>query len=436
YDVQDSISKELVLKRMLLKKCIYGVDINPISVEITMLSLWINTFIFGTPLSFIEHHIKAGNALLGYTKDEFFDIVKKKFESGFSLFKKRIKEIITILGDIYQKIKGINDTTKEDIEKSKKIYKEYEESKDIDNLRIVFSLIKLYSLSFDKSLNIEFSDIASVISLIENILGNKTSSEDKEKIEKIRKLSSYYKFFHYGIEFPDIQEGFDIVIGNPPWEKTKFNETEFFSKHIPNYRKLGIKEQNSIKQEILSKDNHPLSIEYNEEKNSIIAINNIYKFDFKYFTSGGDPNLFRYFVTFNLKLIKEKGNLTYLVPSAIWNESSSRILRKHIFARYKLNYIYQFENKKRFKDVDSRFKFAIFQLSNIKESTSSFKAKFMIQSSDNILKEIIRDLKDSKDDAYKGIELNINQIKKLSPIQESIIEFKDNEEFTLINKMF
>ncbi len=436
YDVQDSISKELVLKRMLLKRCIYGIDINPISVEITMLSLWINTFIFGTPLSFIEHHIKVGNALLGYTKDEFFDIAKKKFESGFSLFKKRIKEITTILEDIYQKIKGINDTTKEDIERSKKIYKEYEKSEYIDNLRIIFSLIKLYSLSFDKSLNIEFSDIAAVISLIENILSNKTSSEDKEKIEKIRKLSSYYKFFHYGIEFPDIQEGFDIVIGNPPWEKTKFNETEFFSKHIPNYRKLGIKEQNIIKQEILSKDNHPLSIEYNEEKNSIIAINNIYKFDFKYFTSGGDPNIFRYFVTFNLKLIKEKGNLTYLVPSAIWNESSSRILRKHIFARYKLNYIYQFENKKRFKDVHSSFKFAIFQLSNIKESTSSFKAKFMIQSSDNILKEITRDLKDSKDDAYKGIELNINQIKKLSPIQESIIEFKDNEEFTLINKMF
>ncbi|MBB6213708.1 type II restriction/modification system DNA methylase subunit YeeA [Borreliella californiensis] len=161
-----------------------GVDINPISVEITMLSLWINTFIFGTPLSFIEHHIKAGNSLLGYTKDEFFNITKKKFESGFSLFKKRIKEITTILEDIYQKIKGINDTTKEDVEKSKKIYKEYEESEDIDNLRIIFSLIKLYSLSFDKSLNIEFSDITAVISLIENILGNKTSSEDKEKIEK------------------------------------------------------------------------------------------------------------------------------------------------------------------------------------------------------------------------------------------------------------
>ncbi len=160
----------------------------------------------------------------------------------FLYSKKRIKEITTILENIYQKIKGINDTTKEGIEKSKKIYKEYEESEDIDKLKIIFSLIKLYSLSFDKSLNIEFSDISAVISLIENILCNETSSEDKEKIEKIRKLSSYYKFFHYGIEFPDIQEGFDIVIGNPPWEKTKFDEAEFFSKHIPSYRKLSIKE--------------------------------------------------------------------------------------------------------------------------------------------------------------------------------------------------
>ncbi|WP_418457434.1 Eco57I restriction-modification methylase domain-containing protein [Borreliella andersonii] len=436
YDVQDSISKELVLKRMLLKSCIYGVDINPISVEITMLSLWINTFIFGTPLSFIEHHIKVGNALLGYTKDEFFNIAKKKFESGFSLFKKRIKEITTILEDNYKKIKCINDTTKEDIEKSKKIYKEYEESDYIDNLRIIFSLIKLYSLSFDKSLNIEFSDITDVISLIENILGNKTTSEDKGKMERIRKLSSHYKFFHYGIEFPDIQEGFDIVVGNPPWEKSRFNEAEFFSKHIPSYRKLSIKEQNKIKQEILSKDKHPLSIEYNEEKNSISTINNIYKSDFLYFTGGSNSNLFRYFIAFNLKLIKEKGNLTYLIPSSFWSEFSSRSLRKHIFGNYKLNYIYQFENKKRFEDVDSRFKFAIFQLSNTKIPTSNFKVKFMIQSSDNIVKEVTINLKNNKNDPYKGIELNIDQIKKLSPIQESIIEFKDNEEFGLINKIF
>ncbi|AEL19622.1 class I SAM-dependent DNA methyltransferase [Borreliella bissettiae] len=434
--VQYNISKELVLKRIFLKKCIYGVDINPISVEITILILWIDTIIFGASSKFIEHHIKVGNALLGYTKDEFFDITKKKFENKFFLFKKRIKKILTILEDRYQEIEGINDNNKEGIEKSKKIYKEYEKGKDIDNLRIIFSLIKLYSVSFDKSLNIEFGDITAVLDLIGNILDSKISSEDKEKIEKIRKLSSYYKFFHYGIEFPDIQEGFDIVIGNPPWEKTKFDESEFLSKHVPNYRKLSIKEQNKIKQELLSKENHPLSIERYEEKNSLKTLNNMYRWVFREFSSGGDPNLFRYFTTFNLKLVKSGGNLTYLTPSGLWSESSSKALRQHIFSNYKLNYIYQFENQKRFRAMTYGFKFAIFQISNSKEPTTKFRVKFVIQSSDNIVKEITSDLKEGNENAYKGIELDITQIKRLSPIQESIIEFRDSAELTLVNKIF
>ncbi|WP_418905859.1 hypothetical protein [Borreliella carolinensis] len=129
-----------------------------------------------------------------------------------------------------------------------------------------------------------------------------------------------------------------------------------------------------------------------------------------------------------MKLIKEKSNLTYLVPAAFWSdEYSSRVLRKYVFANYKVNYIYQFENQKRLQDIDARFKFVIFQFSNIKTPTSNFRIKFKIQGGDNIIKEITRDLKNGEDNPYKGIELNVNQIKKLFPIQESIIYFKDNE---------
>ncbi len=82
------------------------------------------------------------------------------------------------------------------------------------------------------------------------------------------------------------------------------------------------------------------------------------------------------------------------------------------------------------------FKFAIFQISNSKEPTTKFRVKFVIQSSDNIMKEITSDLKEGNENAYKGIELDIAQIKRLSPIQEFIIEFRDSAEFTLVNKMF
>ncbi|ACO37829.1 conserved hypothetical protein (plasmid) [Borreliella burgdorferi Bol26] len=112
------------------------------------------------------------------------NILDNEFRGNCLSVVKKINEIMTILEDIHQKIKGINYTIKEDLEKSKKIYKEYQENENINNLRIIFSLIKLYSLSFDKSLNIKFSDITTVINLIGNILDSKISSEDKEKIEK------------------------------------------------------------------------------------------------------------------------------------------------------------------------------------------------------------------------------------------------------------
>ncbi|APS99309.1 hypothetical protein Bmayo_04655 (plasmid) [Borreliella mayonii] len=58
-----------------------------------MLSLWINPFIFETPPSFIEHHIKVGNALLGYAKDEFFILQKRNFKVDFLCLKKELKKL-------------------------------------------------------------------------------------------------------------------------------------------------------------------------------------------------------------------------------------------------------------------------------------------------------------------------------------------------------
>ena len=62
-----------ILKRALLKRCIFGVDLNPFAVELARLSLWMDSFIFGTPLSFIEHHVQHGNALMGASVQAFID---------------------------------------------------------------------------------------------------------------------------------------------------------------------------------------------------------------------------------------------------------------------------------------------------------------------------------------------------------------------------
>ena len=443
-----NIDDKLILKRMLLKKCIYGVDINPIAVEVTMLSLWINTFIFGTPLSFIEHHIKTGNALIGYMSDEFYHIILKYLPNDASLWlNEKIKNIIKKTEESLQKLKLINDITKEQVEASKIIYSEYK--RDGYKLRLVFSLAKLYELYSIKSLelskNITFGGSGSydVAKLIDSIMNDDIPDDDSEIIKEIEAFHDEYKIFHYGIEFPDAANGFEIVIGNPPWKKAKFNESEFFAKYNPDYRKLSILEQNKFKSETMGSDisteSKILTSLYGDEKRIVGKLNDIYKNGFKKFSCGGDPNLFRYFVAFNLKLIARGGNLTYLIPSCMWSEHSSQKLRIFILKNYKLNYLYQFQNNKRFTDVVSCFKFAIFQISNNGSKTSQFKAKFMIQKDDKIVEEMTEELKFIKKGQnfpYKGLHLSLKDIKDISPVKYIVAEYRSKEEFNLTKKMF
>ncbi|WP_445436399.1 hypothetical protein [Candidatus Borreliella tachyglossi] len=93
--------------------------------------------------------------------------------------------------------------------------------------------------------------------------------------KEIEAFCDEYKIFHYGIEFPDADDGFEIVIGNPPWEKVKFDESEFFVKYKPSYRKLSISDQNKFKKKILGSDisteNKTLTSLYKNEK--ILYIN-------------------------------------------------------------------------------------------------------------------------------------------------------------------
>src|SRR2546427_11725460 len=62
-----------LLKRHVLKRCIYGVDLNPMAVELAKVSLWLDCFTLGAPLSFLDHHMKCGNSLIGGSVQEVQD---------------------------------------------------------------------------------------------------------------------------------------------------------------------------------------------------------------------------------------------------------------------------------------------------------------------------------------------------------------------------
>lgn len=88
-----------LLKRHVLKRCIYGVDLNPMAVELAKVSLWLDSFTLGAPLSFLDHHLKGGNSLIGVTVDEVREAIEgvgiskdsREARSQFSLFGSRFE---------------------------------------------------------------------------------------------------------------------------------------------------------------------------------------------------------------------------------------------------------------------------------------------------------------------------------------------------------
>ncbi|MDA0066944.1 class I SAM-dependent DNA methyltransferase [Brachyspira hyodysenteriae] len=429
YNLEDMEIDELqILKRILLKKVIYGVDINYFSVELTRLSLWLKTFIFGTPLSFIEHHIKEGNSLIGSTIEEGQKALSEYYEDEHNqrdLFSQDFRDVFADLKNVSEQLSSLPDSTTEEIEKSKEIYinEILPKQKKLSSILDLVTYKKLKeSLKKKKDTEILSADPYTNLRDIENY---NSKSED---FEEVKRVSRKYKFFNYDIEFPESYNyGFDIIIGNPPWDKVKLDDKDFFSQYRSNYRTMKNNEKKQTQDNLL-KYYKEIKEEYEETNKRINTILSYYGAYYPLNEGAGDTNLFRLFIERNINLISINGSLIYLTPSAWTYEEGSIILRKHIFDNLYFRYFYQFENKKAiFHDVHRSYKFAVWSVKREKTINKDYKLPCFFM----------------KHDAEKLYETNKNEI--LYPIDFSrkyfedsymIPEIENNDDINILEKMY
>ncbi len=422
-----------ILKRALLKRCIYGVDLNPFAVDLARLSLWIDTFIFGTPLSFIEHHIVRGNALMG-SRIETFNAFKEQggTTGAFSsqklsvfqdLFSESFEDDFVELTSIMQQLDGLKDTTAAEIAQSKQLY---------------FNKIKPTIARLSKGLNfLVYCDLL-------RAQGNGKEVEEllKDEMLFVVRKSQFaddqyhpiwddiaiaikdYAFLHYELTFPEVKDGFDVVVGNPPWDKTKFTDLDFFPQYKSNYRSLNNSQKKAVQIDLLDKSHIKAAYQYQERTAQIN--NDYYKEAYPLNKGSGDGNLFRFFVEKNIRLLKESGSLNYVLPSALMFEEGSQTLRKHILDKQQLSFFYSFENRENlFPEVDDRYKFAMMQIINQPAPTnhSVHSAFYLTQPSQ--LSEVNRAF------AYP-----IDILKALSPDQWAMMELRSHADLAILQRCY
>ncbi len=417
YEVDESD----ILKRLLLKRVIFGVDINPFCVELTKLSLWIDSFIFGTPLSFIEHHIKCGNALVGSTIAEFrahYDCIKNKG----SLFMSKFLEDFGVLSEVFGKLDSLKDTSESQISQSKRIYTE-EILPTLTKLNLYLNFFSAFGFA---SL-VERKKFESLIEL-EKLLSEQ-EGDYKDAADFTRQIAKEIGFFNYEIEFPEIVlngelQGFQAIVGNPPWDKTKFSDNDFFPQYKSDYRTLSNAKKAEFRANCLSKPT--IKQDYEAQKQSIERVNAYYKARFGLSEGKGDGNLFRFFVERNLGLLACKATLNYVLPSALMLEEGSYKLRKEILQNRTLMHFYAFENREGiFNSVHRSYKFALMQVENAKPPKNHhIKTMFYKTHIDAIYK---RD---------NVITLRLEDIQRLSPAHLALQEVRDKRDLEILGKCY
>ena len=216
-----------LLKRHVLKRCIYGVDLNPMAVELAKVSLWLDCFTIGAPLSFLDHHLKCGNSLIGTTVGEVeLELSRQKKGHVSDLFGGPFHGMLTATATIEQ-LRRIPDATAEQAERSHQLFSDFEKAqipyKSVLNIWL--------SQHFGNKLAREYLTLAGG-DLVDQIRsgGRGLSPQYREAISLGGKVGDEKQFFHWDLEFPEVfvdldrgtwkpesEQGFDAVVGNPPY---------------------------------------------------------------------------------------------------------------------------------------------------------------------------------------------------------------------------
>ena len=235
-----------IVRRMVLKRCVYGVDKNPMAVELAKVSLWLHTFTVGAPLSFIDHHLRTGDSLFGLWVR---DAIDKAAKLGGELLWNEALRNAQRSAEAMKTIEALTDVEIAEAHRSAAMYLDVElMTGELDGfVSFMHALDWLNLKGADKALirlwlDGRFGDPIPIARGRKAPEGGKAKAGEVERFVAIwaqaRDLLAEERFLNWQIAFPGVwdnwgskgrQGGFDAVVGNPPWDRFEFEEVPWFA---------------------------------------------------------------------------------------------------------------------------------------------------------------------------------------------------------------
>lgn len=401
--------------RDVIGHCLYGVDLNEMAVELCKVSLWMEALEPGKPLSFLEHRILRGNSLLGTTPrllegglpDEAFTLLEGDDRKFVTALKKRNKQererrgqtsfdfgahVGEDVGDYlieYQQLEALPDAEMPNVREKEARWERLAHETKVQRAKLV---AHAWCSAFVAKKKADAPPVVTNQVLWD--LRESPERVDRRTVAEVERLAREYDFFHWHLAFPHVfpvegldeaenkdtgwSGGFDVVLGNPPWERVKLQEQEFFATRSDVIAKAPNAAARKKLIAGLKAEEPELWEDWIAALREADAQSHFMRQSGRYPLCGrGDVNTYALFAELNRSLMGAKGRVGCIVPGGLATDDTTKDFFGSLVRERELISLYHFENEEQvFPSVHHAFRFCLLSLARGRASAAAAALSF------------------------------------------------------------
>ncbi|MFH1219113.1 MAG: N-6 DNA methylase [Candidatus Eisenbacteria bacterium] len=372
--------------RDVIGHCLYGVDLNPMAAELCRVSLWLEALEPGKPLTFLDHHIRVGNSLVGTTPeliaaglpDDAFNPIEGDDKKVCAALKRRNKQeragqldMVALMvaepkaeyDSIEARTRSIEEAHDYTMDEVRRKADEFQRLVVSPEYRHAQQVADAWCAAFvwKKQANAPSEPVTTeTIRRLEADANALTPLQCHE----VERLSRQYRFFHWHLAFPEVfaKGGFDCVLGNPPWERVKIQEKEWFAERSPEIANAPNAAARKQLIGALKAGDPALYTQFVDDSRKAEGESHLVRNSGRYPLCGrGDINVYTVFAEGMRSLLNDRGRVGCVLPTGIATDDTTKFFFQDVVEKKSLISLFDFENKGIFfPGVHSSYKFCLF----------------------------------------------------------------------------
>ena len=304
-----------LLRRLLVKHCVFGVDISPMGAEVATLSLWLASFVPGLSLSYLGRNVVVGDSLIGVADP--YAVVERW------LFTDLLKGPLDEATKIVRSLARIDDRTPEEVAASR--------AADQRAKRATAGLKRLLDLWTSEQFGL--GNARHHAELHGGTVIDGSDRDSKALVRQAQELSKKYNFLHWPLAFPQVfsreRPGFDVVVGNPPWEQVRVEELSFYGMWRPGIQSLKEADRAATVAELVRERPDLLERLRDQQEQLKSARSALAAGDYN--QMGAFPDLYKYFCQRYRTLVRGSGFIGVVLPRTAFNTKGSEGFREWLY---------------------------------------------------------------------------------------------------------